>query len=57
MGYSRDSFYRLKELYEAGGEEVLKEISWRKPNIKNRVEPVVEKAVVGITYGNPAFGQ
>jgi transposase InsO family protein len=57
MGYSRDSFYRFKELYDEQGEEGLRELSRRKPNPKNRVDPAIEEAVLAIALENPALGQ
>ena len=57
MGVSRDTFYRYKEAVDEGGIEALLDRSRRVPNPKNRVDPMVEEAVVAHAIAEPAHGQ
>jgi transposase InsO family protein len=57
MGYSRDTFYRVKKAHETGGMEALMEKSRRKPNLRNRVSSEVEQAVIDLAVEDPSMGQ
>ena len=57
MGVSRQHFYDIKNAYEVGGLEELKEKNRRVPNRKNRVPQEIEDAVVAIAEEQPAYGQ
>jgi hypothetical protein len=57
LGYSRDTFYRYKELFDEGGESALRDMNRRVPNIKNRIDPLIEEQVVAYAIENPALGQ
>ena len=57
MGFSRDTFYRYQELAQEGGVDALINRSKRTPNVKNRVDPTIEKAVLDYALEQPAHGQ
>ncbi len=57
LGYSRDSFYRFKELYDKGGELALQEMSRKKPILANRTAPEIEARIVEFSLERPAYGQ
>ena len=57
MGFSRDTFYRYRELSHEGGFDALVEKTKRKPNIKNRVSEDMEEAILALAVEQPALGQ
>jgi len=57
LGYSRDSFYRFKHLYDVGGEAALAEMSRRKPNYANRFPAETERAILTFSLEHPTWGQ
>ena len=57
MGFSCDTFFRYKKAVDEDGVEAILNKSRRKPNLKNRVDPVVEDKVQKHTIDEPAHGQ
>jgi transposase InsO family protein len=57
MGVSRDTFYRVKEARESGGMEALLHKNRRQPNLKNRIDESIERAILEFALENPAAGQ
>jgi len=57
MGVSRDTFYRVKEARETGGMEALLHKNRRQPNLKNRIDESIERAILEFALDNPAAGQ
>jgi transposase InsO family protein len=57
MGVSRDTFYRYQEAKANGGVEALLHKDRKRPNIKNRVDDTIEKAVLDYVIEQPAHGQ
>src|SRR5688572_7539742 len=56
-GVSRQHFYDLREAYQNGGIEALREKNRRKPNAINRVAPDVEAEIIRLGQEQPAWGQ
>jgi len=57
MGFSRDTFYRYQKAVEEGGVSSLIDKSKKIPNLKNRVDPLIEEKVCKMAIDFPAYGQ
>jgi hypothetical protein len=57
MGHSRDSFLPVQGTVRHRRQETLREISRRKPNLRNRIAADLEDAIVAMAIDQPAWGQ
>jgi transposase len=57
MGFSRGTFYRMKQRYEARGEDGLRELDRRGRVPKNRLEASIETLVVELALAHPTWGR
>ena len=55
LGVSRDTFYCYKRVVEEAGIETLLDVNRKKPNLKNRIDPEVETAVVKCAVDFPVL--
>lgn len=56
LGFSRDTFYRFKQIYGAGGPAALSRVSRHCPRINNRVSPEIEHAAIALAVEQPLWG-
>ena len=56
-GFSRDSFYRFKRLYEKGGTGALVAPARLKAVVRNRVRPKTERAILELARTHPSYGR
>lgn len=56
-GFSRDSYYRFKRLYEDGGACALLDLPRRAPVAKSRTPAGIEQAVLDLARTHPGYGR
>lgn len=57
MGYSRDTYYRLKKQYDKGGVGALVNQSRSRQLVKNQVARDIQQRVLELAYESPELGQ
>ena len=57
MSFSRDTFYRYKIAFKQGGVEALLDTYRKKPNMRNRIDEVIEEEIFRLSFEYPAYDQ